>query len=303
MSTLEDGARTALERLTALDEALGSAEDAVTAAERQAEETEDALDPAWSALTRAAETLLEGIAREAEAGEAAAQELDERLSAAAQALEEVEDRAEDALEDIAQGFAAMGERADELREAADARLTELRARAQQLEDRAQRVSGEIRGLLGEATALFEGELRPELARLRADVEERAEELEDFVRQECLAPLGRECDSFCVQVERHQGEIEQAVRDMIERTGESLRGALAECRQQFEAEIDDLLEACGQTARAVAEAAESLREGAQEVGGRTSIAAELHDEHARGFDGIRETLDHVRETFGRFSFLT
>lgn len=51
-----------------------------------------------------------------------------------------------------------------------------------------------------------------------------------------------------------------------------------------------------------EAFETVTEGTSEVLQMGAATAERHDQHTRGFDDIRETLDHVRETFGRFSFL-
>lgn len=300
--TLEDSARTTLERLSALDEALGSAEDAVEAAARQADETGHAVEAEWSAVTRTAEAVLDQIASEAEAGRDAAAELDEALAAAADALRETDDQAGDALEEIEQGFDAMGERARDLRAAAEERLEELRERAERLEDRAQRVQGQVADLLDEATALFEEELRPELADLRAGVQDRCEELDAFIHDECLTPLGEECDAFSDQVQQYQAELEQAVEGMIERNTEAVRDALAACREDFQAEIADLLQACDAAGRALAEAAESLGEGTREVAGMAAAVTTLHDEHTRGFEGLRETLDHVRETFGRFSFL-
>jgi chromosome segregation ATPase len=160
----------------------------------------------------------------------------------------------------------------------------------------------VSDLLSEAAALFDDELRPEVDDLRADIQERTEALEAFLRDECLAPLGEECDTFAGRLDEFQAELAAAVEHAIERNAQSVREALDACREQFESEIEELLEACATAMGVIDEAFETVTEGTSEVLRMGNATAELHDEHTRGFDGIRETLDHVRETFGRFSFL-
>lgn len=75
-----------------------------------------------------------------------------------------------------------------------------------------------------------------------------------------------------------------------------------CREEFRAEVRELLEACDTTARAFGERAQMLGEAGEQVAGMAAATAELHEEHSHGFEAIRQTLDRVRETFSRFSFL-
>jgi hypothetical protein len=89
---------------------------------------------------------------------------------------------------------------------------------------------------------------------------------------------------------------------ISPTTEAVRTALETCRAEFDAELRELVEACEATARALEELTGDLVEGGREVSRHETATGEAHEEAEEGFNEIRETLDHIKETFGRFSFL-
>jgi hypothetical protein len=82
----------------------------------------------------------------------------------------------------------------------------------------------------------------------------------------------------------------------------VRAALESCKADFEAELRDLVEACETAARALDELTGDLQDGAREIERHEKATGQAHEEHEEGLGEVKETLDRIKQTFGRFSFL-
>jgi hypothetical protein len=302
--TLESAAEELVVRLKGLDSEIEESRHELDGLRGEVKESREELERGWSALTRAAGSLLEKVHQEQEHLGAEVRQALQAVSETTGAIGREGSEARSAADARRAGLAALGERATGLGTGVDSLAAQVgEAPAQSLAERAREVERQLAAALEEARGFLQDDVAAALDELAAEVRERCQALGTELGQEGAEAVQAAYDDWREQIDEiEEIAAERGFAACRRNAREVVDWALAECGTASDARLQESEAALEAALRPLVELAGELQRAGAALSG--AGAAMLADIDAAGTASVaaRAALGSVSALLAAFTFV-